>query len=100
MRYTSTKERELYTAIMDYLEWMGRMYAPQCLDEESAIEMQLRGVRRAASITDLVINLAKLVSLEERFPEEAGKEISHIIKVRMCRDLMEHTIKEQRTPQQ
>jgi hypothetical protein len=100
MRYTSTEERELYTAITNYLEKMDRMYAPQCLDEEKALEMQLRGVRRAASITDLVINLAKLGDLEERYPEEAGKNLSHIIEISMCRDFMEHSIKEQRTPQE
>ncbi len=99
MRYTSTEERELYTAITNYLEKMDRMYAPQCLDEQKAIEMQLRGARRAAGITDLVINLARLGNLQERFPEEAGKEISHTIEIMMCRDRLEHSIKEQRTPQ-
>ncbi len=100
MEQTNAEERKLYTAVIDYVEAVERMYASQLLEQEEAMERKLRAVRRAKKIAGLVVSLAMYGSMEENVADATITELTHSIRVRMDRNELTYDVGRERTPQQ
>jgi hypothetical protein len=92
MEQITTEERELYTAIVEYIEKTDEMCGAQLLNEEEVLARKLRNITLAKSLEHMLKDLVKCRKLSENFLDEALADLAYELSAKISWEKLEYRV--------